>query len=84
MQIIILGRECPECDMLDQNVRQAVTLLGIEDAEIEHIDDIRQEVEVFGVEKVPALVVDGTIVMQGDNPTVDDIVRMIEDAEYIA
>ncbi len=83
MQIIILGEECPECSDLEARVREALALLG-KTAEIEHVYDVREELELFGVDKVPALIVDGTLVTQGEVPTVEAIVRMIEDAEYIA
>jgi small redox-active disulfide protein 2 len=81
-QVIILGRECPECDQMEANVREALDRLGVTGAAIEHVDDIREQLEIFGVDKVPALVVDGTLVTQGEVPTVDEIVRMIEDEEY--
>lgn len=85
MQVIILGRECPECDQMEANVRAALDRLAVTDATIEHVDDIRQQVEVFGVEKVPALVVNGTLVADdGDVPDVDTLVRMIEDEEWEA
>ncbi|HEY3318484.1 MAG TPA: thioredoxin family protein [Coriobacteriia bacterium] len=83
MHIIILGEECPECDEIEARVREALARLG-KTAEIEHVYDIREELQTFGVDRVPALVVDGTLVTQGEVPAVDAIVRMIEDAEYIA
>jgi hypothetical protein len=85
VQIIIVGRECPECDQLHTNVCKALELLGWEDrASFEHVDDIREQLELFGVEKVPALVVDGTLVSEGDIPTPEELVRMLEDREWIA
>lgn len=84
MQIIIIGRESPECDDMDAHVREALETLGVSDAEIEHVEDIREEIQVFGVTKTPALVVDGVLVTEGEVPDAQEIVRMIEDAEYTA
>jgi protein-disulfide isomerase len=84
MQVIIIGRESPECDDMEAHVLEALKKLGIEDATIEHVEDIREEIEVFGVTKTPALVVEGTLVTEGEVPTAMEIVRMIEDAEYTA
>ncbi len=84
MQVIIIGRESPECDDLEANVLEALKKLDITDATIEHVEDIREEIEVFGVTKTPALVVEGTLVTEGEVPTAMEIVRMIEDAEYKA
>ena len=83
-QIIILGREDPECDELEARVRDALGLLGVSDVPIEHVEDIREELQVFGTAKTPALIIDGTLVTEGDIPTVDALVRMIEDEEYLA
>ena len=82
-QVIIVGRECPDCDEVEKNVREALKRLGDTDVEIEHVDDIREQLELFGITKTPALIVDGTIVTEGEVPTVDQVVRMIEDAEYV-
>ena len=83
MHIIILGEQCPECDEIEKRVRAALAVVGTT-AEIEHVYDVREELEVFGVDRVPALVIDGILVTQGEVPDVDGIVRMIEDAEYSA
>lgn len=82
-QIIILGQECPECDELDARVREALGRLGVGDVPIEHVEDIREELQVFGTAKMPALIIDGTLVTEGEVPTVEAIVRMIEDEEYV-
>ena len=84
MQIIILGREDPECDELEARVRDALGNLNITDAAIEHVEDIREELEVFGTARTPALIVDGTLVVEGEVPTVEAIMRMIQDEEYLA
>ena len=85
MQVIILGDECPDCDELEEHVRLALDRLGIKDAEIERVWDIRQEMEEFGIEKVPALIIDGTLVLRGGHvPPVETLVRMIEDREWEA
>ena len=83
-QIIILGREDPDCDEMEARVRDALGNLGITDAPIERVEDIREEIETFGVTRTPALVIDGTLVVQGEVPTVEAIMRMIEGEEYLA
>ena len=85
MRIVILGEECPECDELEEHVRLALDRLGIKDAEIEHVWDVREEIETYGVDKIPGLVVNGTVVLRGGHvPDVDTLVRMIEDEEWEA
>lgn len=61
--IKVLGMGCKSCHALFENVKQAVAMKGIE-ADVEHITDI-QKVAEYGVAKVPALVVDGEVVIAG-------------------
>lgn len=83
MQIIILGEECPECHQMEANVREALKRLDMT-ADIEHVYDIREMLETYGMDEAPALVVNGTLVHSGDVPDVDSIVRMIQDEEWLA
>jgi hypothetical protein len=83
-QIIILGREDPECDEMEARVRDALGNLGVKGVPIEHVQDIREELEVFGTAKTPALIIDGTLVVEGEVPTVEALMRMISDEEYTA
>ncbi len=76
MKIQILGTGCPKCKKLEQNVRQAVELLG-KDIAVEKISDIMQ-IASFGVMSTPALVIDGVVVSYGKLLTIEEITTLIE------
>jgi small redox-active disulfide protein 2 len=71
MKIEVLGRGCPKCMSLEQNVRKALSELAMA-AEVEKVTDI-QKIVRMGVMSTPALAIDGRVVMQGRNPTVPQL-----------
>lgn len=75
-EIKVLGMGCKSCQALYENVKQAVTVKGIK-ANVEHITDIQMVAE-YGVAKVPAVVVDGEVVIAGK------INGKVPSAEYVA
>lgn len=75
MKIEVLGTGCPKCVSMEQNVRKAVAELAVL-AEVEKVTDIQQIIQK-GVMSTPALVIDGTVVLQGKNPTVDQLKELI-------
>ncbi len=73
--IQVLGPGCEKCQVLYERTRQAAQELGLE-CEIEKISDIEAIVS-FGVLSTPALVVDGTVKMNGRVPTVAQLKEML-------
>jgi small redox-active disulfide protein 2 len=76
MKIEVLGTGCPKCMSLEQNVRKALSELAVP-AEVEKVTDIQQIIQK-GVMSTPALVIDGTLVLQGKNPTVEQLKELIK------
>lgn len=63
MIIKVLGSGCANCKRLEENVKQAVSELGI-DATIEKVTDFK-DILSYGVMKTPALVVDEQVKVMG-------------------
>lgn len=78
MKIEVLGTGCPKCMSMEQNVKKAITELAVK-AEVEKVTDIQQIIQ-RGVMSTPALVIDGKVVLQGKNPTVDQLKQLITGA----
>ena len=75
MKIEVLGSGCPKCMSMEQNVKKAIAELAVT-AEVEKVTDIQQIVQK-GVMSTPALVIDGTVVLQGKSPTVEQLKELI-------
>lgn len=71
MDIKVLGPGCNNCVRLEANTREALGALG-RTASVEKVTDIR-EIVGYGVMTTPGLVVDGTVVVSGRVPSVDDL-----------
>ena len=76
MKIEILGSGCPKCKALEENVRKAVSLLGIK-ADILKVTDIGKIIE-YGVMSTPALAIDGKVKSSGRIPDVEEIKKMLK------
>jgi small redox-active disulfide protein 2 len=63
MVIKVLGPGCANCKKLEENVKQAVSELGIE-AVIEKVTDFK-DILSYGVMKTPAIVVDEQVKVMG-------------------
>jgi len=70
-EIKILGTGCPRCEQLAAAARLAADQLGL-DYELVKIREI-SEFPSYGLMLTPGLVIDGTLVVQGKVPTVDEI-----------
>lgn len=72
MKIEILGTGCPKCKELGKRVKRAVDELKIraEIIKIENIDEIIEK----GIMLTPALVIDGETVVNGNVPSVEEII----------
>jgi len=75
MKIEIAGPGCARCNTLEQNVIEALTELGIE-ASISKLKDFKEYTQ-YGILMTPALVVDGTVVITGTVPSVDDLKKLL-------
>ena len=75
MQIKVLGTGCKKCNELEQATREAVAALGI-NANIEKEEDIMKIME-YGVNRTPALVVDGKVVISGRVPSEKELEELL-------
>jgi small redox-active disulfide protein 2 len=78
MKIEVLGPGCPKCMSVEQNVKKALAELAVQ-ADVEKVTDIQRIIQK-GVLSTPALVIDGKVVLQGKNPTVDQLKALITGA----
>ena len=76
MKIEVLGTGCPKCMSVEQNVKKALAELAVQ-ADVEKVTDIQQIIQK-GVMSTPALVIDGKVVFQGKNPTVNQLKHFIQ------
>jgi len=78
MEIKVLGPGCPNCHMLEEMVKKAVTELGI-DAKIEKVTDI---IEIMKYTmSTPGLVINGKLKHSGKPlPTLDKVKELIRAA----
>lgn len=71
IKVEVLGTGCKKCQQLEANAKEAIAALNL-DAEVVHIKDPMQIAE-RGVMKTPALVVNDTLVSQGQVATPEQI-----------
>ena len=81
LQIKILGPGCPQCDRLEQEIRNLVSEDGIA-AELEHVRD-PPEIGEYGVMGTPALVIGGRVKCVGTVPPKAELRAWIQQAENI-
>jgi small redox-active disulfide protein 2 len=75
MEIKILGTGCANCKTLDKLTREVVEKNGI-NATITKVEDILEIIK-YGVMSIPALVVDGKVVIKGRVPSADEIKQLL-------
>ena len=75
MQIKVLGTGCKKCNELEQATRNTIEALGI-NANIEKEEDIMKIME-YGVNRTPALVVDGKVVISGRVPSEKELKELL-------
>ena len=76
MKIQVLGTGCSKCNQLMSSTVNAVNELGL-DVKVEKISDIN-EIVAFGIMTIPALVIDGKVVVRGNVPKLDDLKEIIK------
>lgn len=71
MQVEVLGPGCMKCQTLLKNVQEAVAQTGVP-AEVTKLEDMFDIVSK-GVNRTPALILDGVLKVQGRVATVEEI-----------
>ena len=74
--IKVLGTGCPKCKTLERMTREVVEKNGI-DATITKVEDILEIIQ-YHVMSLPALIVDGKVVIKGSVPSAEEIRKAIE------
>lgn len=69
--IEVLGPGCQNCQRLEANAREAVTMAGVE-ADVRHVTEPR-DIVARGVIQTPGLIIDGKLVSYGRVPSAGDI-----------
>ena len=72
MIIKILGSGCPNCQKLEQNARQAIEDLGLDNIRIEEVRNVEKIIE-YGVMATPAIVIDEKVMAAGRIPEIKEI-----------
>ena len=76
MKIHILGTGCAKCKLLADNVWAGADALGL-DVEIVKVTDVN-EIMGFGVIMMPALAVDGKVIVVGKVVSAEEIKNLIQ------
>lgn len=76
MEIKVLGTGCGKCKMLYCAVEETVKELGA-DVELSKVEDILEIIK-YNVMGLPALVVDGKLVSQGETLSIEQIKQLIK------
>lgn len=71
MQIEVLGPGCLKCQTMLSNVKEAVAQTGLP-AEVTKVEDMF-DIVAKGVNRTPAVIIDGTVKVQGRVATVEEI-----------
>jgi len=79
MKIEILGTGCTKCVALEKVVQEALAKVG-GFHQVEKVDDI-MEIMKYNVVSTPGLVIDGEVKSTGKLLTVDEVVKLIEEAQ---
>ncbi|VVB77822.1 Thioredoxin [uncultured archaeon] len=80
MRIKVLGSGCPNCKILEANVKKAVNEKKIK-VNIEKVTDIAKIME-YGVMSTPALVIDEKVVSYGKVLTSEEIKRLLKPRKF--
>jgi small redox-active disulfide protein 2 len=76
MEIKILGSGCPNCIRLEAAVKKAVGELGLDNATVETVGDMKTILE-YDVLSIPALAVDGKVKCCGRVPDAKELKKML-------
>lgn len=76
MNIKVIGTGCDKCDKLYDNVKEALSQLGME-AELEKVEDL-MEIIKLGVMTSPSLMIDGKLVVSGQVASKDAVIKLLQ------
>ena len=76
MKIEIFGPGCKNCEKLKDNVKNVVSNLGLEDAEVTSVED-PEEIVNKGVMSTPALSIDDEVKISGRVPSEEEIEELL-------
>lgn len=79
MKLEILGSGCANCQKLYKITEEAVRELGVSDAELVKVEDLRA-IMAYGVMATPALAIDGKLVVSGKVPSKAEVTALISSA----
>lgn len=79
MKLEILGAGCANCQKLYEVAEEAVRELGVSDAELVKVEDLRA-IMAYGVMATPALVIDGHVAVSGKVPSKAEVTALISSA----
>jgi len=80
MNIEVIGPGCPRCEKTAKRVKKALERIeGGPDAEISKVEDQTEIIE-RGVMHTPAVAVDGEVRTEGEVPSVDQLVEVLQSA----
>lgn len=71
----VLGTGCSRCHQTENVVRDAVAKAGLH-VSVEFVGDLKA-IMAMGVMGLPAVAVDGRVILAGQVPTVDQMVRLL-------
>lgn len=77
MKIKILGMGCKKCQVLFNQVSNAVKKMPTDNIEVIKVEDI-VEISKYRVMKTPALVINDEVVVSGRIASIDEITQLIE------
>jgi len=78
MKLEILGTGCPKCKALTAAAQAAADELGL-DYDLLKVTDL-QEIIAHGVMMTPALAVDGSVLVSGHVPQVEELKQLLAEA----
>ncbi|MCX6777522.1 MAG: thioredoxin family protein [Candidatus Micrarchaeota archaeon] len=76
MKIEIFGSGCSKCRELEKRAKEAAKKAGLK-AEVTHVFDMNEIIE-RGIISVPALAVDGKIVISGKLPELSELIQILK------
>lgn len=77
MKVIkVLGPGCKKCKLLEQNVKDAISVLS-GDFEVQKIEDMEAMMK-YNMMSSPGLVVDEKLIMTGKVPSVDELREILK------
>jgi small redox-active disulfide protein 2 len=79
LEVKVLGVGCPECDRLEQDVKNVLSELGVV-GQVEHVRDPLKIAE-YGIFAGPALVINDKMMAAGRVPARSDLEKWLKDAE---